>query len=71
MAYEHELTRKGTHPLRLRLYTVKPRLAVGSLLLHVRFIVGSKKERTDIILGYFDAHIELMRKPRQRDPPAP
>jgi hypothetical protein len=41
------------------------------MLLHVRFLVGSKKERTEIILGCFDAHIELRLKPRQRDPPTP
>ena len=71
MAREDERTRKSAHPFGLRLYAVKPRLAVGSLLLHVRFVVGSKKERTDIILGCFDAHIERILKPRQRDPPVP
>jgi hypothetical protein len=71
MAREHELARKGAHPFRLRLYAVKPRLAKASLLLHIRFLVGSKKERTDIILGCFDAHIERILKPRQRDPPIP
>jgi hypothetical protein len=70
MAREQELARKVAPPFRLRLYAVKPRLAMGCLLLHIRFLVGSKKERTDIILGCFDAHVELMLKPRQRDPPA-
>jgi hypothetical protein len=69
MARNHELAGKMTQPFRLRFYAVKPRLAMGSLLLHIRFLVGSKKERTDIILGCFDAHVELMLKPRQRDPP--
>jgi hypothetical protein len=69
MAREHALAKKGVHPFLLRLYAVKACLAKGSLLLHVRFLVGSKKERTDIILGCFDAHVELMLKPRQRDPP--
>jgi hypothetical protein len=70
MAREHELAGKMARPCRLHLYAVKPHLAVGSLLLHIRFLVGSKKERTDIILGCFDAHIERILKPRQRDPPA-
>lgn len=68
-AHNHELARKIACPFTLRLYAVKPRLAVGCLLLHVRFIVGSKKERSDIILGCFDAHLERTLKPRQRDPP--
>ncbi|WP_143075943.1 hypothetical protein [Stigmatella erecta] len=71
MLREHELARKGAPPFRLRLYAVKPHLAKASLLLHIRFLVGSKKERTDIILGCFDAHVDLMLKPRQRDPPVP
>ena len=70
MAREHALAKKGVHPFLLRLYAVKPRLSRACLLLHVRFLVGSKKERTDIILGCFDAHVELMLKPRQRDSPA-
>ncbi|WP_408890774.1 hypothetical protein ACJ2CR_10445 [Myxococcus faecalis] len=70
MAHEHERPRKGAHPFRLRLYAVKPCLSRPSLLLHVRFLVGSKKERTNIILGCFDAHIERMLRPRQRDPPS-
>ena len=70
MVRNHELTGKMARPFRLRLYTVKTHLTKDSLLLHVRFLVGSKKERTDIILGCFDAHIERMLKPRQRAPPA-
>jgi hypothetical protein len=70
MAREHELPGKGAHPFRLHLYAVKAYLRKGSLLLHIRFLVGSKKERTDIILGCFDAHVERILKPRQRDPPA-
>jgi hypothetical protein len=69
MARNHELAGKMAQPLRLRLYTVKTHLTKDSLLLHVRFLVGSKKERSDIILGCFDAHVERMLKPRQRDPP--
>jgi hypothetical protein len=68
-ARQNALARKVAHPFRLRLYAVKTRLAKASLLLHIRFLVGSKKERTDIILGCFDAHVERMLKPRQRDPP--
>ena len=70
MIREHALARKGAHPFRLRLYAVKPCLVMGCLLLYVRFLVGSQKERADIILGCLDAHVELMLKPRQRDPPA-
>lgn len=70
MVRNHELAGKMARPFRLRLYTVKRHLTAG-LLLHVRFLVGSKKERTDIILGCFDAHVERMLRPRQRDPPAP
>jgi hypothetical protein len=70
MVRNHELAGKMARPFRLRLYTVKRHLTKG-LLLHIRFLVGSKKERTDIILGCFDAHVELMLKPHQRDPPAP
>lgn len=55
-------------PFRLRLYTVKRHLTKG-LLLHIRFLVGSRKARTDIIPGCFEAHIELMLKSRQRAPP--
>jgi hypothetical protein len=69
MIREHRRTMKGSRPFRLRLYAVKTRLAKASLLLHIRFLVGSKKERTDIILGCFDAHVERMLNPRQRDPP--
>ena len=69
MARNDELAGKMAHPFRLRLYTVKTHLTKDSLLLHVRFLVGSKKERTDIVLGCFDAHVERMLKPRQRDPP--
>ncbi len=71
IAHESARAQRASHPFWLRLYAVKPHLAVGSLVLHARFLVGSKKERTDIILGCFDAHIERMLKPRQRDPPAP
>jgi hypothetical protein len=70
IAHENTWAQRAPHPFRLRLYTVKPHLTKDSLLLHVRFLVGSKKERTDIILGCFDAHVEQMLKPRQRDPPA-
>ncbi|HYI02721.1 hypothetical protein [Hyalangium sp.] len=71
MARNHEVTGKMARPFRLRLYTVKTHLTKESLLLHIRFLVGSKKERTDIILGCFDAHVERMLRPCQRDPPAP
>jgi hypothetical protein len=71
MARNHELAGRMARPFRLRLYTVKTHLTKESLLLHVRFLVGSTKERTDIILGCFDAHVERMLRPRQRDPPAP
>lgn len=70
MVRNHELAGKMARPFRLRLYTVKRHLTTG-LLLHIRFLVDSKKERTDIILGCFDAHVERMLRPRQRDPPAP
>lgn len=70
IARNHELAGKMARPFRLRLYTVKTHLTKESLLLHIRFLVGSKKERTDIILGCFDAHVERMLRPRQRDPPA-
>ncbi len=70
MVRNHELAGKMARPFRLRLYTVKTHLTKDSLLLHIRFLVGSKKERSDIILGCFDAHVERMLKPRQRDPPA-
>lgn len=70
IAHENTRAQRASHPFRLRIYALKPRLAVGNLLLHVRFIMGSKKGRTDIILGCFGAHIEPMLKPRQRDPPA-
>jgi hypothetical protein len=71
MDRNRELAGKMARPFRLRLYTVKTHLTKDGLLLHVRFLVGSKKERTDIILGCFDAHVERMLRPRQRDPPAP
>ncbi len=71
MERNYELAGKMARPFRLHLYTVKTHLTKESLLLHVRFLVGSKKERTDIILGCFDAHVERMLRPRQRDPPAP
>jgi len=44
IAHENTRAQRASHPLRLRLYAVKTRMAVGSLLLHVRFLVGSKKE---------------------------
>lgn len=70
-ANENARAIEATNPFWLRLYTVKTHLTKESLLLHLRFLVGSKKERTDIILGCFDAHVERMLRPRQRDPPAP
>ncbi len=70
-ANENAQASEATDPFWLRLYTVKTHLTKDSLLLHIRFLVGSKKERTDIILGCFDAHVERMLRPRQRDPPAP
>jgi hypothetical protein len=72
MVREHKWTIKATqHLVPMPRSTWRLLLSRASLLLHVRFLVGSTKERTDIILGCFDAHVELMLKPRQRDPPAP
>jgi hypothetical protein len=70
MILEQERTMKATqHLVPMPRSTRRILLSRASLLLHVRFLVGSQKERTNIIQGCFDAHIERMLKPRLRGPP--
>jgi hypothetical protein len=71
MLLEQERTMKATqHLVPMPRSTRGILLSRASVLLQIRFLVGSKKERTAIILGCFDAHVEFVLKPRQRDPPA-
>ena len=48
----------------MSLYAVKTSLTASSILLHLRLLVGGKKERMDIITGCLDASFELMLKPQ-------
>ncbi|WP_037584312.1 hypothetical protein [Stigmatella aurantiaca] len=47
-------------PFRLNLHAVKTCLTKGSLRLHSRFLLGSKKEQVDILMGCMDARFERM-----------
>ncbi len=73
MVREHELAMKAAlddedglatllHLGWVSLYAVKTSLTVSSILLHLRLLVGSKKERTAILTGCLDASFELMQK---------
>ncbi|WNZ59532.1 hypothetical protein QEG98_26180 [Myxococcus sp. MxC21-1] len=74
LALEHERALKAglndedllaalRHLGRMSLYAVKSNLTQRSILLHLRLLVGSKKERAAIINGCLDASFELMLKP--------
>ncbi|WP_141326346.1 hypothetical protein [Myxococcus sp. AB025B] len=83
MVREHELAMKAAladedglatllHLGWMSLYAVKTSLTVSSILLHLRLLVGSKKERMDIITGCLDASFELMQKnPNSSQEPTP
>ena len=73
MLREHELAMKAAiededglatlrHLGRMSLYAVKTTLTWRSILLHLRLLVGSKKERTAILTGCLAASFELMQK---------
>ena len=73
MVREHELAMKAAiededglatlcHLGLMSLYAVKTSLAQSSILLHLRLLVGSKKERAAILIGCLDASFELMQK---------
>jgi hypothetical protein len=73
MVREHELAMKAAlddedslstllHLGWMSLYAVKTSLTWRSILLHLRLFVGSKQERTAILIGCLDASFELMRK---------
>ncbi|AEI66277.1 hypothetical protein [Corallococcus macrosporus] len=73
MVREHELAMKAAlddedglatllHLGWMSLYAVKTSLTVSSILLHLRLLVGGKKERTAILIGCLDASFELMQK---------
>lgn len=73
MLREHELAMKAAlededglatlrHLGRMSLYAVKTTLTWRSILLHLRLLVGSKKERMAILSGCLDASFELMQK---------
>lgn len=75
MVREHELAMKAAlddedglatllHLGWMSLYAVKTSLTPSSILLHLRLLVGGKKERMDIITGCLDASFELMLKPQ-------
>jgi hypothetical protein len=51
--------------------TRRLRLSRASLLLHFRLLVGSSRERQDIIAGCFDANFELMLEFHRDDGPPP
>ncbi|MDC0708423.1 hypothetical protein POL68_08085 [Stigmatella sp. ncwal1] len=54
-------------PYRLSLHGLKTCLTKGSLLLHSRFLVGSKKEQVDIFMACMDAKFERMARPPQNE----
>ena len=71
MVREHELAMKAAlddedglatllHLGWMSLYAVKTSLTRRSILLHLRLLVGSKKERTAMLTGCLDASFELM-----------
>jgi hypothetical protein len=64
-ALDHDDNRAvALHLVRMTKYARMLRLSRSSLLLHFRLLVGTSKERENIIAGCFDANFELMLKHR-------
>jgi hypothetical protein len=75
MIREHELALKAAldrddyraaarHMVLTAVHAGKTGLKPASLLLHLRLLVGSSRERENIILGCLDASFELMLRPK-------
>ncbi len=74
LALEHERALKAglddedllaafRHLARMSSHSIRSSLTKGSLLLNLRLLVGSRKERAAIINGCLDASFELLLKP--------